>query len=555
MKLLNHPDGAEPGASEAPAAGTRRRLGIRTKMMAIGLAGLLVAFILTGVNLWSLGSFGNAVDERGAATEVASEASLVNGLIADVNGQQNGYLIEAAKDGPKSVEPGSPSRAAYLKDIEELNEHLTGLDSKLRTEQGKGALADTRAALEKWSANDATIVDLVKTGKPADLSKAQDIALTTSMDIMADLQKGSATIEESTQSRVANAEAGMDQARKTAIIASIITLILGAILLLFLAWKISKAILDAVNAVLASVQAMGRGDLRVPANVKSNDELADMAHALDASRESVRTVLQQVGQASATVAAASEELTATASQMTSSATMSAERAGAAAASAGDVSNNVQTVAAGTEEMTASIREISKSANDAAGVAQSAVTVADRTNTTVAKLGESSIQIGEVVKAITSIAEQTNLLALNATIEAARAGEAGKGFAVVANEVKDLAQETSKATEDIGRRVEQIQVDTEAAVAAISEISSIIAQINDTQATIASAVEEQTATTNEMGRNVTDASTGAGRIAEYVGEVAAASSETTQAAGDTSRAAHELAERAHELQTLVSRFSY
>ena len=143
---------------------------------------------------------------------------------------------------------------------------------------------------------------------------------------------------------------------------------------------------------------------------------------------------------------------------------------------------MQTVASGTEEMTASIREIAKNAQDAAGVAASAVQVADQTNATVAKLGESSAQIGDVIKSITSIAEQTNLLALNATIEAARAGEAGKGFAVVANEVKDLAQETANATEDISHRVEQIQIDTEAAVSAISEISAIIARINDTQST-------------------------------------------------------------------------
>jgi methyl-accepting chemotaxis protein len=145
--------------------------------------------------------------------------------------------------------------------------------------------------------------------------------------------------------------------------------------------------------------------------------------------------------------------------------------------------------------------------------------------------------------------------LNATIEAARAGEAGKGFAVVAHEVKELAQETSKATEDIGRRIEAIQSDTAAAVAAITQISGIVAQINDTQSTIASAVEEQTATTNEMGRNVSEAATGSNDIAENITGVARSASDTTAAANSTSEAAGELARMSSDLQQLVGRFAY
>ncbi len=227
----------------------------------------------------------------------------------------------------------------------------------------------------------------------------------------------------------------------------------------------------------------------------------------------------------------------------------------ASGAADDVASNIQTVAAGTEEMTTSIREIARSANDAAGVAAQAVHVADATNSTVAKLGESSIEIGNVVKTITSIAEQTNLLALNATIEAARAGEAGKGFAVVAGEVKELAQETGKATEDIGRRVEAIQLDTEAAVAAITQISSIISQINDSQSTIASAVEEQTATTNEMGRNVAQASSGAASIAGNLRDAARLAGDTMGSAHTTADAAAMLSQRADELTRLVAQFRY
>src|SRR5437763_105213 len=204
-------------------------------------------------------------------------------------------------------------------------------------------------------------------------------------------------------------------------------------------------------------------------------------------------------------------------------------------------------------MGASIREIASSAAEASEVADRAVAAAETTTATVSKLGDSSAEIGNVVKVITSIAEQTNLLALNATIEAARAGEAGKGFAVVANEVKDLAQETAKATEDISRRVEAIQADTASAVEAIGEIGRIIGQINDYQLTIASAVEEQTATTNEMNRSVTDAATGSTEIASNITGVAGAAHTTSQGVAESRRALDEMSRMSTNLTELVHRF--
>ena len=174
---------------------------------------------------------------------------------------------------------------------------------------------------------------------------------------------------------------------------------------------------------------------------------------------------------------------------------------------------------------------------------------------ICPIASTAPEVSAVVSIITAIAEQTNLLALNATIEAARAGEAGKGFAVVANEVKELAQETAKATEDIARRVEAIQGDTSGAVAAIGRISEVIGQINDYQLTIASAVEEQTATTNEMSRSVGEAADGSGQIATNIGGVSGAADATNEALGQTRIAVEELARMAAELRTTVSRFSY
>jgi methyl-accepting chemotaxis protein len=255
----------------------------------------------------------------------------------------------------------------------------------------------------------------------------------------------------------------------------------------------------------------------------------------------------------ASLGAASEELSAVSKQMSSNADETSTQANVVSAATEQVNRNIQTVATGTEEMSASIREIAKNASEAARVATSAVKVAETTNSVVGKLGESSADIGKMIKVITSIAQQTNLLALNATIEAARAGEAGKGFAVVANEVKELAKETAKATEDISQKIETIQSDTRSAVIAIGQIGQIITQINEFQNTIASAVEEQTATTNEMSRNVSDAARGSGEIAQNITGVARAAQGTSAGAGDTERAAGELSRMASDLQRLVGEF--
>jgi methyl-accepting chemotaxis protein len=204
-------------------------------------------------------------------------------------------------------------------------------------------------------------------------------------------------------------------------------------------------------------------------------------------------------------------------------------------------------------MTSSVREVANNAAQAARVANEAVQLANQTDTTVRQLSASSNDIGNVIKVITSIAEQTNLLALNATIEAARAGEAGKGFAVVANEVKELAKETAKATEEIGQKIATIQGDSSQAVDAIANINKIINQISDFQTTIASAVEQQTATTNEISRNVAEAAKGSGEIAQNITQVAQGTQSTLSGVTEAQSATDELARMAGELQRLVEGF--
>jgi methyl-accepting chemotaxis protein len=314
------------------------------------------------------------------------------------------------------------------------------------------------------------------------------------------------------------------------------------------------AIASPVNEAASVLERVARQDLRVQVQGQYAGDHAAIKRSINTMVHDLRASIQSIGGNASTLGSASGELMSISEQMASGAEETARQTEVVSAASEQVSKNLTVVATSSEEMLASIREIAKSANEAARMAKSAVGVADATNVTVKKLGDSSVEIGNVIKVITSIAEQTNLLALNATIEAARAGDAGKGFAVVANEVKELAKATAKATEEISQKIEAVQAETLGAVSAIAEISRAITQIDDVSTTIASAVEEQTATTNEIGRNITEAARGAGEIAQNVSTVASAAQSTAQGATDTQKSARQLTEMAAALQRLVAGFS-
>ena len=308
----------------------------------------------------------------------------------------------------------------------------------------------------------------------------------------------------------------------------------------------SQALLDALESVV-------RGDLTREIPVEGTDSVARLGGGLRRLCKQYRDSLTAVIRDAELLARAVTRLGTISNDIHQRAGEVSAQAQVVSAASEQVSVNVQTVATGTEEMTASIKEIASNATAAAKVATQAVGVAESTNLTVSKLGESSAEIGQVIKVITSIAQQTNLLALNATIEAARAGDAGKGFAVVANEVKELAKATAKATEEISGKIEAIQKDTSGAVDAIRQIGAIINQINDLQTTIASAVEEQTATTNEIGRNVAEAAKGASEIAENITSVAQSASGNTGASLQASEATQELQALVSQLTTITGQY--
>jgi methyl-accepting chemotaxis protein len=299
--------------------------------------------------------------------------------------------------------------------------------------------------------------------------------------------------------------------------------------------------------------AEGEGDLTKRIPVTADDEIGELAKWFNVFMDRLHETIKAISENAQSVASASEEFSATSLEMSANSEETSGQANAVSQALQQVNQNLQSVATGAEEMTATIQSIASNAHEAATVASNAVQTAEAANATVGRLGGSSAQIGEVIKVINAIARQTNLLALNATIEAARAGEAGKGFAVVANEVKELARQTAKATEDIGREINALQNDTQRAVEAIGGISGVITHINDISGTIATAVEEQSATTNEMTRNVADAAKGSGEITRNIAGVAEAARGMSSSAQESQKAAIGLAEMAEQLRTLVAQF--
>jgi methyl-accepting chemotaxis protein len=373
----------------------------------------------------------------------------------------------------------------------------------------------------------------------------------TVAEALKNLDELSATSARTATDRVAMAKSVAAQSRLLVGIVLAVGLLLAVVLALLLA----EAIIRPLQRLRHVLNAVADGDLTQRAEVTARNELGEMADALGRATERMRGAVGTLASSSTSLAARAGELENASHDLADGVERTSGQVGAIGSSVSEVTSRVEAVATGAEEMGASIREIAVNASEAAKVAEQAVSASATAEQLMTRLGQSSAEIGDVVKVITSIAEQTNLLALNATIEAARAGESGKGFAVVAGEVKDLAQETAKATEDIGQRVKAIQSDTRTAVESISGIAQVIGRINDYQTLIASAVEEQTATTTGMAGDLNQAAAGTGRIGAGIQEVVAAAESNRQGAEATRTAAAEMATVSDELQAAVRQFRY
>ncbi|MFD1365183.1 methyl-accepting chemotaxis protein [Actinoplanes sichuanensis] len=527
--------------------GAVRSLSLRASMLLTSAVALLAAVVAAVVGVERM----DAIADR--AQSIYAESLVPVSTVQDI--QQ--LIWHSRWASLSNLTATDPAKAAVYAD--ETKAQLDLVSVRLDEYRGLTVTAAERAAMTTFEDSWGTYLELrdqssalKKAGKLEEWQAFRSSTLNPALaQVIADLDALRTLSQQQAQAQAVAARSAAGSARIAILAALAVGVLLAGVVSVLMARALSRR-LDGLGAVLA---AMADGDLTERQADSAGNEIGRMSRSVHRVATQMRATMSTLAAASASLSARAGELQSASQNLSGNTEQNSSKIQLIDAAADEVTAGVHAVAGGAEQMGAAIREIAMSATEAATVASEAVQSAGRAEQVMAKLGASSAEIDSVVKAITAIAEQTNLLALNATIEAARAGETGKGFAVVAGEVKDLAQETAKATEEISRRIEAIQSDTRIAVDAISGIGQVIGRINDYQNTIASAVEQQSATTNSMSSDLSRAATGTSQISSQLDEVVKLSDSTRAAAQSTQTAADELARISQDLDTTVSSFRY
>lgn len=551
-KTMSDAAAKKAGKARVNAKGKKmRRLPLVVQIGAIGAAGVIGLLVMLLLFVVGVRIYGNSTESYVAEQ---SQVEAAQAMHYDMT-----RLIASERELKRvgtSQTISSEAREASMKVATENVKHFMELTDQRLEEMSKiddqtiaPLVAQATDVMKKFEAEVNQITELVNQGK------GEEAAAIDVLDLANQLSDLVPQIVNALESKMDAATEQSEAVSTIVLIVMCVVYVVVLLLALLLGFFVRRVLRKTVANTGDSIESLSKGDMTDEAEMLMNDELGDVAMKLN---ESLATLRQVVGSAATTarkVNSVAKEVGDGIDEGYKETEEVVAQTQVVAGAAGDVTQSIQTVAAGAEEMGASIREISSNANEAARVAGEATEVAKRTSETVSKLGVSSREIGDVVNTITAIAEQTNLLALNATIEAARAGDAGKGFAVVAGEVKDLAQETGKATDDITAKITAIQADTDGAVAAIEKISDIINQINNYQTTIAAAVEEQTATTNEMSRSVAEAATGSASIAETISQYQEIAQEAGKGLETLQHASDELVEASQAMYDNISMLVY
>jgi methyl-accepting chemotaxis protein len=556
------------------------RVKIITKILAVILLLAAVAVSTSWLGIHTMASMNAGADNMSFAAQRALNAARANQAVIALNRSE--FRI--------ALDPGSENRSAVHGLIEQqmksFNDQFEGV-SKTRDEQAKSLLPAITAAMADYQRdmqNTLALADGAKNVQLGETTVQLRDSVMKSRDAANKLQGAVKAVADRLIERVEFFAKDASDEYETTSRELMIVAAIGIVLGVISGYLIGQfGIVKPINLLKAVMEAFANNNLKadVP-GVDRRDELGDMARTVEVFKKNGLEVERMradqlvtekrnaeqrkadmikladdfegaVGEIIETVSSASTELEASAGTLTKTAERAQEITTTVAAASEEASTNVQSVASATEELTSSVNEISRQVQESARMANEAVGQARETNEHVGKLAQAATRIGDVVELINTIAGQTNLLALNATIEAARAGEAGRGFAVVASEVKALAEQTAKATGEIGQQIAGIQSATQQSVDAIKEISSTIEKLSEISSTIAAAVEEQGAATQEISRNVQQAAQGTQQVSSNIVDVQRGASETGSASSEVLSAAGSLSRDSNRLKLEVGKF--